>query len=271
MGTELLPQHIPPQKDADKNHVGVPAPEHLPQVLRFSPELHDAFNDVQRVIENMRSVATRKAMHVIGIASAVPQEGVSTLATMMAIMAAKNSKAPGAGLPKKISKKNTSPRELNGRQQGILLIDAQMRHPSLHEILGVPLAPGLRELLADEVSLADSLKLISTAGLQLITAGQGWLAPFTPINSENLKSHLDQLKPEFEFVFLDLPPLLRAAEGIALSKLCDGVVLVIHAHQTRWEIIAEAKRLLENSGVYVLGGVLNRRMFFIPEKIYRRL
>jgi Mrp family chromosome partitioning ATPase len=105
----------------------------------------------------------------------------------------------------------------------------------------------------------------------LITAGQKRWNPLAPIDFEKFKSLLSYVKPHFAFVVLDIPPVLRFAEAIALSRQCEGLILVVRANQTRWEIVAEAKRLLEKSGVNILGAVLNRRKFYIPEKIYQKL
>jgi Mrp family chromosome partitioning ATPase len=135
----------------------------------------------------------------------------------------------------------------------------------------MPLEGGLGELLTDEILPPAAIKNISASDLKLITAGQKRWNPLAPIDFEKFKSLLSYVKPYFEFVILDIPPVLRFAEGIALSKQCDGLILVVRANQTRWEIVAEAKRLLEKSGVNILGAVLNRRKFYIPEKIYRRL
>ena len=76
---------------------------------------------------------------------------------------------------------------------------------------------------------------------------------------EKLKSYLDILKTKIEFILLDIPPLLQYSEGIALSKLCDGIILVIEAGETRWEIVQQANRLLEKAHVNLIGGVLNRK------------
>ena len=59
-------------------------------------------------------------------------------------------------------------------------------------------------------------------------------------------------------------------EGLALSRLCDGVVLVVKAGNTRFEAIKNASQVLKNSGVRVLGGVLNQRKYHIPELFYKR-
>ena len=79
------------------------------------------------------------------------------------------------------------------------------------------------------------------------------------------------LKNQFEFVFLDLPPYLHSTHSKLLTRLCDGVVLVVQAGRTRWQTVAETRRLLEKANIPILGGVLNRREFSIPELFYRML
>ncbi len=76
----------------------------------------------------------------------------------------------------------------------------------------------------------------------------------SPKHQAKLKYYLDVLKTKLEFVLLDIPPLLQYAEGITLSKLCDGLILVIEAGETRWEVVQQAKRLLERANVNLIGG-----------------
>ncbi len=115
------------------------------------------------------------------------------------------------------------------------------------------------------------IKNTSNSDLKLLAAGEIGGEVLADVDPGKFKSFLDLVKTKFEFIFLDIPPLLHYAEGITLSKLCDGVILVVRAGQTRLEVVEEAKRALENAHVNVLGTILNRREFYIPERLYRLL
>jgi capsular exopolysaccharide synthesis family protein len=248
----------------------------LPQLFKAPSEMHEGhihegLIDVQRIVENVHLIAKDKGVQVIGIASAVSNEGSSTLATVISLIMAESSSAPVASFAIDNQEQYSKPHSLKPRQHEILLIDAQWRNPSLHNFLGMPLERGLGELLSDEILPRDAIRSIAASGLKLITTGRKSWNPLAPINIEKLKSLLNELKPYFKFVVLDLPPVIRFAEAVTLSKQCDGLILVVRANQTRWEIVAEAKRLLERSGVNILGAVLNRRKFYVPEVVYRKL
>lgn len=88
--------------------------------------------------------------------------------------------------------------------------------------------------------------------------------------SLRVKSLLEKLRSQFEYIIIDAPPVIGHSETLALSKLTDGVLFVVKANQTRWEIIDEARGQLKDVGAKVLGVVLNERRFFIPNGIYRR-
>jgi len=73
------------------------------------------------------------------------------------------------------------------------------------------------------------------------------------------------------FVVVDLPAVSEASWAARLAHLCDGVVLVVGAERSRWEAVNRAKEQLVNSNANVLGVVLNKRRFHIPEWLYRTL
>lgn len=227
--------------------------------------------DVQRISENMRFLAKERGLQVIGMVSAGPNEGTSTLAAMISVTTA--GRQNGIVAPDPSEGQNNSRAEPNSRnpKRGVVLIDAQLKHPVLHKMFGRSTKPGLVELLSDQNSLDTVLQSLLNLDLRLIAIGDKGKVAWIPSDTERLRPLLESLKAQFEFVFLDIPPLLHYAEGTALCKLCDGVILVVRAGETRWEVVEEAKRFLDKAGVNLLGAVLNRREFFIPEGVYRRL
>jgi protein-tyrosine kinase len=244
----------------------------LPKTIQVSDEAYEVLNDVNRVIENVRSMAKLKGVQVIGIAGAVPNEGTSILGTMISLMMAGAPNDYVDAVTAESSEGHSCLIIPHRNRHGILLIDAQWQRPSLHKIFGVTIERGLSELLSGEISTQIALKNIPIADLKLITAGQIERVSFNKyFYLDKLKALLNDIKSDFEFVFLDIPSLLHSAEGIALSKLCDGLILVVRAEHTRWEVVEEARRLLEKSNVNILGAVLNRRNFYIPKEIYQRL
>lgn len=272
MDIELLPAADPDSTTNQALILAQVAHGSLPKSVEIPEGVDEILNDIHRVIENVRSMAKDKGIQVIGIAGAVPNEGTSTLSSMISLMMAG---APN-GYEENITTEGLQNLSLraNGHSggRGILLVDTQWQRPSLHKIFGTPIERGLSELLPGEISTQIALKNIPIANLRLITAGNKEHASFTNhLYLDKLQEFLGNVKSNFEFVLLDLPSILHSAEGIALSKLCDGLILVVRANLTRWQVVKEAKRLLEKSKVEILGGILNRRDFHIPKNIYRRL
>jgi Mrp family chromosome partitioning ATPase len=72
-------------------------------------------------------------------------------------------------------------------------------------------------------------------------------------------------------ILIDSPPATISSDGLAISKKVDGVVLVLEAENTRWPIVESVKSLIERNGGNLLGMVFNKRRYYIPDSIYRRL
>jgi Mrp family chromosome partitioning ATPase len=91
------------------------------------------------------------------------------------------------------------------------------------------------------------------------------------MNPEHLKSRFAELCAEFSYVLVDAPPASESAESLVFGRLAEGVVLVIEAHATRRESARKVKENLEAANVRLLGAVLNKRTFPIPESLYGKL
>ena len=231
-------------------------------------EFNGLFNDVHKIIENI--CAGVKDQKVIGITSAQQKEGSSTVLSLISqMLSARQDKYYRSDLFDYGEKSDISVKFL-GEKRSNLIIDTQFMNPILHKKFGVSMKPGLYDLLSQRIPLQEVIKDISVS-LKLITLGHKQNSSFPKLDVEKFKSLLDFIKPHFEFIFLDIPPILHYSEGLPLCKLCDGIILVINAGRTRWEIVQEANRLLKKVGVNVIGGILNRRKYFIPDWCYRRL
>jgi receptor protein-tyrosine kinase len=91
------------------------------------------------------------------------------------------------------------------------------------------------------------------------------------MNSDRMKTRLAELRKEFDYVLIDVPPLNKYADATALARQTDGVVVVLEANVTRKEAATKAVESLRSSGISILGAVLNKRTFPIPEKLYNLL
>jgi len=108
-------------------------------------------------------------------------------------------------------------------------------------------------------------------GLWLLSCGRSATNWPNLVSCERIKPRLDELRNEFQFVLIDTPPLARAADAVTMGQLTHGVVLVLEAASTRRESAQMATATLRSANVPILGAVLNKRTFPIPDAIYKRL
>ena len=102
------------------------------------------------------------------------------------------------------------------------------------------------------------------------TAGGGHITqPQTDLLAE---SHvLDQLREAFSLIVVDAPPLARSYDGVAFSAAADATVMVVEAEQTRAPVALDLSEKLTDAGARLVGFVFNKRRYYIPENLYRRL
>ena len=153
----------------------------------------------------------------------------------------------------------------------VCLVEANFRSPALPGILGTTNYHGLTDALLEEGSIRSFIKPVCDDRLWLLSSGP--LAADSPnlLSSERMKARSMELRREFDFVIVDAPPMTRYADAIALGQLADGVVLVLEAESTRQEAARVAVENLRSSKIQILGAVLNKRTFPIPEGLYRRI
>jgi protein-tyrosine kinase len=153
----------------------------------------------------------------------------------------------------------------------VCLVEANFRSPGLSAVLGTTNGRGLTDALLEEGTMWSFLKPVRSERIWFLSSGS--LAADSPnlLSSERIKARFAELRKEFEFVIIDAPPLTRYSDAIALGQLSDGLVLILEANSTRREAALAAAESLRSFGIKIIGAVLNKRTFPIPEKIYRRL
>ena len=153
----------------------------------------------------------------------------------------------------------------------VLLIDANLRSPRLHEVFNVDYNHGLSDLLIKEEDKISLFKKVGHGNLCLITCGKKTSEPLAIFESTGFDKTLKLMREKFDYVILDAPPVNSYAETKVMGKKVDGVVLVIESGRTRKQVAIRAKQEMEDAGAKVLGVILNRRKHYIPEWIYKRL
>ena len=107
--------------------------------------------------------------------------------------------------------------------------------------------------------------------LHIMPGGRGYADPAVLFQSKRFENFMSDIVRHYNYVVIDGPALDEAPESVALTTKVDGVILVVDARHTRRKIALHAKRRIEEVGGKLLGIVLNRRTFYIPTWLYRRV
>jgi capsular exopolysaccharide synthesis family protein len=154
-----------------------------------------------------------------------------------------------------------------GRRTAI--IDCNFRNPDIHRRFGVE-DIGLDEHLKGQLGIDQALLNTLVPNLYVMPLGAG-LTSLATVRKDRLSELVTALRERFEYVLLDSSPVGMNPETTVLCDIVDAVVMVVRHGSTRREVIRRSKETIERSGGKILGVVLNKRKFPIPEFLYRRL
>jgi capsular exopolysaccharide synthesis family protein len=163
--------------------------------------------------------------------------------------------SPGEGEGKSITAANLALAMAQEFQRRVVLVDADLRGPSVHALFGLEGGPGLAEVLAGEVTLDDALVYLPDYRLTVLPAGNTPEFPTELLGSAGMRRAIDTLRARFDRVLLDLPAVAPLADVGTVAPLADGVVMVVRAGVTQRPALDQALAALEDSKV--LGVVLN--------------
>jgi len=166
--------------------------------------------------------------------------------------------SPAAGDGKTVTAINLAGALARGSNDRVLLIDADLRRPSVARQLGITDAEvGLADALSDgRTSVADVVKRLDAYNLDVIPAGRPRTGISQILRSPRLEAFLQEARQRYAYIVLDTPPLLPVFDSALLAKSVDGVLMVVSANQTPRKLLGEALNMLDASKV--LGIVFNR-------------
>jgi capsular exopolysaccharide synthesis family protein len=175
-------------------------------------------------------------------------EGANALRTILIT-------SPQKGEGKSITAANLALTMAQELQRRVVLVEADLRKPSLQSLFGLPSGPGLAEYLSGEAELKEVMKFLPDHNLTVIPAGPNAANPAELLGSTAMRRMLDQLRTRFDRVILDTPPVLPLADVAVLAPLVDGALLVVRAGVTPKPAIENALRGFDSSRL--IGIVLN--------------
>lgn len=190
----------------------------------------EAFRALRTRIQFSRT--DRETLKTILVTSSAPQEGKSTIAVNLAGSFAMSSKKT-------------------------LLLDCDLRKPSLHKVFNRDRVPGLIDLLTGNVDEKSIVKESDVKNLFSIPSGTIPPNPAEMLDSKEMRSFLEKLRNEYDLVILDSPPIVAVADAEILSSMVDGTLLVVSSETTQIELMKRSVELIRREKTQFLGTVLN--------------
>jgi protein-tyrosine kinase len=187
------------------------------QYRRLAAQLHDAQGN--------------SGLRVAMVASAVPGEGKTLTATNLALTLS------------------------DSYRRRVLLIDADLRKPTLHEVFRLNTTSGLIDGLESPEEVKLVLRQVSTH-LSVLPAGRPTTDPMAGLTSERMRRLIEEAKEAFDWVIIDTPPLMLLPDAHLLSSLVDGAVLVVRANSTPHEMVKRTAEIIGRERI--IGVVLNQ-------------
>ncbi len=245
--TNLVSRVIKKEVKRKKHHLPISSTKMSKNVtswLYFLTEVRDCFEDIKaRIFDSMKS--SGKSTYILGVTSCYREEGVSTIATGLAYSLALFEK------------------------ENVLLVDSNLHHPNTDEVPGINRPPGLFEMSVKRQRPQSDIENEN-------------IYSFSNDNMDDYMSSVDSSKKinkllpsverfDYKIIVLDLPTMSEGISVLKSASLVDGIIFVIEAEKVRREVIINAKEKLEKSGVNIFGVVLNKRRFYIPQWLYRKL
>ena len=174
-----------------------------------------------------------KALKTIAVTSCTPNEGKSTTIANLAVVLTQTGKS-------------------------VLLIDCDMRNPTVHKNFKLSNKVGLSSCISMGTALADAVQGTGIENLDALTGGVIPPNPSELLGSERMQHILARASEEYDYVLIDTPPVLPVTDALVLSRMVEGVILVLTSGEIKVEMARDVKTQLVSAGANLLGVVLNK-------------
>ena len=139
----------------------------------------------------------------------------------------------------------------------VLLIDCDLRNPSIHKMFRLNNIYGLTDILAKDRAVDKCIQKTELENLYVLTAGSTPPNPAEILSSEKMKNLIEDLKNIYDYIFIDTPPIGLVTDAGVLSSFTDGVVLVVKSESVEKKYLEETKKKLDAVDARILGAILN--------------
>ncbi|MDD3716802.1 MAG: polysaccharide biosynthesis tyrosine autokinase [Candidatus Marinimicrobia bacterium] len=139
----------------------------------------------------------------------------------------------------------------------VLLVDGDMRKPTIHKMFSTPKKPGLANMITKRSKLDESIFKTEIDNLYVMPAGSLPPNPSELLGSKSMKELFTQLKKQFDKIFFDAPPLMAVTDAALIGAQTDGILLVARAGEAQKEVVVHLQQEMKNTKIQIAGTVLN--------------
>ncbi|MEA3489428.1 MAG: polysaccharide biosynthesis tyrosine autokinase [Candidatus Omnitrophota bacterium] len=143
-------------------------------------------------------------------------------------------------------------------EKRVLLVDADMRKPRLHEIFKKNNERGLSTFLSSQAEFDNIIQKTDIENIFLVTGGPHPPNPSELLSSHKMKEFVAAAKQEFDLILFDTPPVAVVTDAVVISRFIDGIVMVIESEKTSRRVLPRIFQTLENARAKVIGTILNK-------------
>jgi polysaccharide biosynthesis transport protein len=227
-------ERLAPPQENSSTRPALPARVELATLQRKPSVVAESFRAI--LVSILFSGENGSRPRVMVVTSANPSEGKSTVVSNLGIAVA----------------------EVN---QKVLLIDADLRKPRLHDVFNLNNDNGLSDLLRSKeivsAALAGAIQQTHVSDLYVLTSGSATAAATSLLYSNRMPELLEKLSTEFETIFIDTPPMLQIPDARVLGRMVDRVIMVVRAGRTTRDAAMAARQRFSEDGTQMLGTILN--------------
>ncbi|MEL3960624.1 CpsD/CapB family tyrosine-protein kinase [Lysinibacillus endophyticus] len=209
------------------------------QKLTLARKLIAYSNPKSIITEQFRTIRTNiqfsmpdQEIKTILVTSSIPGEGKTTNAANLGVVFAQEGKK-------------------------VLIVDADMRKPTIHHTFNLFNTVGLSNILSNQVDVLNAIQHSDINNIHIIVSGPIPPNPSELLSSKKLETFLDVVKNEYEIIIFDAPPILSVTDAQILSNKCDGTLLIVNSGYVDKADVIKAKASLEAAHAKILGVVLN--------------
>lgn len=146
----------------------------------------------------------------------------------------------------------------NLEDKRVLIIDGDLRNPTVHRMFGISNTFGVTDILRGNKDIKDCIVKVDIEGLDILSAGKVPPNPAEMLGSKRMKEFINSIKEDYDYVFIDAPPIGIVTDAGIISTYTDGTILVVASKETDVERVKISKERLERVNAKILGVILNK-------------